>query len=336
MAPTIRPLALGLIDEMTELVAVCPQDARIDGLPSPPVAILRYGRARWPFGRRRIAALAGELGKGGTALLHSLDAGAAGLTGRLARLTGLGYMVSCYSLAEVAALPRRDECLRAVLGASEPICRRLQAKRRLYGDRIRLLRPGVYQAPRATCFSRAAHSTAIVAGGPMNVSEPLETAIRAFRSLDERGYDCAFFVIGSGAADRQLRACTAKLGLLGKLTFVDQKDAWQLPGIFKAADVYVSTRTGGNVDFHSLLAMAGGIPVLAAEAGASDFLTDGETAVIFKPRDAKDLATKLAALLDDHAAAGSLVDKALAHLRANHSLPGMIAALTDIYRRAGT
>ncbi len=158
--------------------------------------------------------------------------------------------------------------------------------------------------------------------------------LRSFADLIRRKLDCVFFVVGNGRADGQLRLSADKLGLRGELTFVDRQPLRLLPEMFKAADIYVAPVPSRGIDMPSLLAMAAGIPVLAAGEGAADFFIDGQTMLRFKQGNPADLAGKLASLMDDHAMAARLAESALEHLRTCHSPAGVVAALTRIYRKA--
>ncbi len=80
--------------------------------------------------------------------------------------------------------------------------------------------------------------------------------------------------------------------------------------------------------------MAGGVPVLAAADGSSDFLIDGETAMLFERGDAGDLTAKLTALLDDPRKAREQAERALSYLHEHHSAPGMVSELARIYRES--
>jgi phosphatidylinositol alpha-1,6-mannosyltransferase len=176
---------------------------------------------------------------------------------------------------------------------------------------------------------------AIVAGGPLADLEAFDAVLQCFAELALRKFDCVFFVLGSGPAERRLRRRAAELKLLGQLTFADCHPLGQLTGIFKAADVYISPVVQRAVDVRSLLAIAAGVPVLAAAGeGANDFLRDGQTAISFAPGAAAELTVKLASLLDDYASARSLADSAIQYIHENHSPAVHVVGLAHLYRQA--
>ncbi len=330
----LQPLAIGLMDELIEIVALCPAGADVQELPSPPVETVFCGRTR-RFGlfTRAVEALARELRRRKVRLLHALDAGAWPLTVELGRLAGLNCIVSSRGLADVQALRRWRRSVTAVLAGSQPIRDALLARRVAPAERVELVRPGVYQVRGASCFPGGEVRISIVAGGPMDDLASFEAVIRCFAALKRSGRDYVFFLMGNGRAERRLRNLAEALGLRAELTFVDRQPPRLLPEIFKAADIYVAPVPDRSIDMPCLLAMAAGVPVLAAKGGASDFLIDGQTALRFARGDAADLTAKLTGLLDDRAAAVGLAEGALAHLRAHHSPAGAVTAVTRIYRQ---
>ncbi len=336
LSRTLEPVAIGLIDELVELLVICPQAADCSGLPAPPVEVVRYGRLRrWPFRGRTIDWLAGEIKSRKVQLLHALDASGVHLTRELARRTDLPYLISSYALGDARRLGGLDDhLLAAVLAASQAIRSEFLAGRGASAEKIRLVRPGVYQVQRPTCFSEPDRSVAIIAGGNMDHFGAFEAVLRTFVELRRRQYDCVFFLIGKGRAEKRLREQAKQLRLRQEVTFVDRQPGRQMPGIFKAADVFISPTSSREVDTWALLAMAAGVPVLAAADGVCDFLIDQRTAVCFKQGNSAELTAKLTALLDDRDAARRLAADALAYTREHHSPADMVAALRDIYRQA--
>jgi glycosyltransferase involved in cell wall biosynthesis len=220
-----------------------------------------------------------------------------------------------------------------VLAGSEAVRRELVEQRVSPPSKVHLVRPGVYQERHATCFEQADNTASIVAGCELDDLPAFAAVLRALADLRGRGYECLLFVIGEGKAERELRMLCDELNLRQDLTFVEHQCGKNLVDIFKAADIYVAPSPVAGVDMGTLLAMAGGVPVLAARGGSSDFIIDGQTAGTFRSADAHDLADKLAHFLDDHAAARALAESALGYLRENHSAAKMVAAIAQIYRQ---
>jgi glycosyltransferase involved in cell wall biosynthesis len=268
-------------------------------------------------------------------LLHGLDGSAAVLTRALARRAGLGYLLSSYSVDDAWRLGDAGRGASGVLAASEPIRQALISHGAAPPGRIHLMRPGVYHVRRATCFSDPDHSTAIVAGGTLDDQPAMEAVLLCFCELVARKLDCVFFIMGAGRSERRLRRRAEELNLRHHLTFTGCPPMGELTGIFQAADVYVAATGQDQIDMRSLLAMAAGVPVLAAGGdGVSDFLRDGETVMSFTPGDAGELTVKLAMLLDDRASARALADSAIQYIHDNHSPAANVAALARICRQS--
>ncbi len=336
LAPTLKPLAIALIDELVELHVFCPPEADARMLPSPPVELVRYERPRWWALHSRLADdLAAEMRARRVQLVHALEAGTAPLVHKLAPAAGTGYVISSCRLGDAQRLHGKlDARVRAVLAASEQVQRDLLGRRVISAERIHLLRPGLVRVRRATCFHDPDHAVAIVVGASSESFSGLDAVLKSFARLKSGKYDCVFFIVGAGRAERRLRSLAEELGLKADLTFADRQPAWQLMGILRAADLYVSPAPADGVDMEALLAMAAGVPVVSVDSGVSDFLKDGRTTLMFRRGDAAELTTKLASLLDDHAAARGLAETALEYLGVHHSPTGMAEKTAGIYRRA--
>ncbi|MEI7834886.1 MAG: glycosyltransferase family 4 protein [Planctomycetota bacterium] len=328
-ARALPTMAIGLIDEMTEVLVLCPWGVDTQALPAPVIQVVRYRSHRWLpwlWGR----GLTQELVRRDIGLLHCLEGSALGVTRHLAKAAALPYVVSCYSLAEARALAP-DPWQYGCLAASEPIARELT--RRHPPESVFLVRPGVFRSGAVRPPRRAGRSAAIMAGGGrFDDPRAFEGVLKAFQLLKQRGGDCLFFLLGSGPAEHAIRRHAGSLGLLGDLTFIDYAGAAQLTEILKAANVYISARAGKGVDLGALQAMAAGIPVFAAGEGGSDFLLDGQTAIFFRGQDGQDLADKIDALLANPESGDVLVRGAEALLEKQHSPAAMIGQLVRIYR----
>ena len=326
----LRHLVVALLDHPMPLALICPSGQDGTDLPVPPLEMIEYGPMRLPFFRSRsIEALGRRVHAAGLTLLHALDGEALPLTQHLAAKADLEYVAGAYSLRhDVRAADHR---CRALLAASTAIRQMLVESHAAPAEMIHLLRPGVHQVRSASCFADPNHATAIVASGELDRLGPFSAVLEAFAQLKQAGRECVFFLIGSGRAERRLRRQAEKLDLMEDLTFVGRQEGGQLAGILQAADIFVSPVPTNRLDIEVLTAMGAGVPVLTAGSPAADFVIENQTALTFPAGDSVDLAIKLFSLLDDHAAARSLAEAALAHLRDNHSPAGMADELLQLY-----
>jgi len=332
-ARVLQPLAVGLMDELVELSVMCPPAPASQpplGMPCEVVACPVRG---WlGFRESGIERMGENLRRWKVDLIHAVDPSAGELASQVALDQKLPYVMSSFDLADARRLGEAAREADLLLAASQPIADALAA-RGCAESRIRLLRPGVFHVRHATCFQEPGNSVAIVAGGPLENFSAFDAVLRCFAELAARNFDCVFFVIGSGRAERKLRQQALRLNLGPRITFIDALSMEQLARIFQDADIYITPAVQGAIDMQSLLAMAAGVPVLAAAGeGANDFLRDAQTVISFPCGNHEELTARLSAILDDRAAARALAESALEYLRLNHSAAGNVTALAGIYR----
>jgi len=331
LAPVIRHLTVGLLDEPIQTFFACPNDAESVDIPSPPIQIIRYQNPILSlFLNRSIDAIVEQIDGIGISLIHALDTDSLDIARAVSSRLDLDYIVNVYSLH--LNIKHCDIRCRAILAASDPIRQALLKIRSIPTEIVHLLRPGVHQASEPTCFVKTNQSVAIIAGGSLDNYKHFTTVLEAFNLLRETHNNCIFFIVGEGPAERHLRKLANELKLTEDLTFIGYKSADEINGILRAADIYISPVPTDRVDINLLSAMAAGVPVLAAGARACDFIIDGQTALAFQPADAAEITAKLSSLLDDHDFARRLAKNALAYLKEIHSPSKMIAEILQLYR----
>jgi len=333
MGQALRPLAVGLMSEMVELIVAAPVEADLREVPIPPVEVVHYPPSGWfRSAKADVAELAKELTRRHVDILHSLDVRQATLTMQLADLCSLPHVVSCDTFDGAEHLRRHDRFPDVVVAASDIIAADLRERLHLPGDRICLVRPGVHQDGRVSCFGDPSKIASIVIDGRSGSLSALEAAVRAFAEARRREIDCVCFLIGAGRVERRLRRLGESLQVRQELTYVDSPVISQMPGILSGADIYVTPRPTGKVDVWALMAMASGTVVLAADA-PEDFFIDGRTVELFAKGDVVDLTEKLMGLLTDRDRARRLAAQAVKHVQVNHSPADMVAAVVGAYRK---
>lgn len=330
----LRPLAIGLADELVKITLVREGPGGDDDALEPGIETVHYQRRLFAPRARTVAELARKLSAGKIDLLHALDAASTRLTARVARSAGMKYVVSSHAVGDGASLGTLGGQCAALLASSTAIRNDLVEHHVSAAERIRLMQPGVYRVRSPACFCTSGRTVAIVAGGAMDTPAPWQAVLETFAELRLREYDCLFFIVGSGTGERRTRRLARQLDLLGRVTFIDEQVASQFGGIVKAADVYISAAPSRELDIRTLLAMANGSAVLAAHDTTGDFIVDGQTALVFTPGDQAELTTKLVAMLDDPQATRALAAVALAYVAEHHSPTASLGALSEVYRTA--
>ncbi|MFP4105404.1 MAG: glycosyltransferase family 4 protein [Phycisphaerae bacterium] len=333
MGKFLTSLVVGLMDEIVRVTIFCPESADVSELPEPPVEVARYrNRGLLGMPSRELERLADEITDRKIRILHALDVGSAKLAGKLSELSSLPLIVTANKLGDSRRLRKLPGHLKCIMAGSEQIQLDLATHKVVPVADVLLVRPGGYLVRHATCFNELDSVSAVVVGGPMDQPEHYQAVLEAYRAVRGSDPPVGLFIIGNGRAEPRIRKEMEKLGLRQEITFVDRMKTSTLPGIFKAADVYISPSPMKRLDIPSFLAVSAGVPVLAAHGGGTDFLIDGRTALRFNPGDADDLTRKLRNILEDHAFARQIAENALDYLRENHSASAMVSAVAGAYR----
>ncbi len=332
----LGPLAVGLCDEFVELTLVCPEAADLRDLPSPPVKIIKHLPVRWPIlhgyriNQLKKAVLQAFPKK--PHLIHALDAASVPMARRLAQRCGVDHVATAWSLGDCKHMGILHHRPAAVLATDRAVADDIMRHHWNPTDRIEVVPPGVHQVLKATCFTDPSRCATIILSGPRDNAPGFVTAIESFGELLESDYDCSFFIIVGGKAERQLRRLVEQLGLRHEVTFVDRKPMSRLPGIFKASDIYISAGPDQKLDVHALLAMSAGVPVLAAKKAVGAFVHNTDTAIVFDPNDRKSLTAELIGLLENHDRARSTAQNSLDYLKEHHTAAKMVLSHLNLYK----
>lgn len=121
-----------------------------------------------------------------------------------------------------------------------------------------------------------------------------------------------FLIAGRGPEEARLLESIKRMGLLGKVLLVGQREP--LP-LLKSLDVYVQSSWGEGMGSVLIEAAACGVPIAATSAGGiPEVVEDGKTGLLAPPRDAEKLADAIIRLIDDRGLAKRLADEGLRRL----------------------
>lgn len=155
--------------------------------------------------------------------------------------------------------------------------------------------------------------------------EGLDTLLRAAALLKEQGSPVHVLLIGDGPERRNLEVLAHDLGIADTTTVTGRIPFHQVHRYYLALDVFCVPRTAARVSdlvtpLKPVEAMASGIPVVASDVGGlRDLLVDPASGanpsgqrygVLVKPEDPHDLATAVAGIVADPAAAAEMASRA--------------------------
>ena len=125
-------------------------------------------------------------------------------------------------------------------------------------------------------------------------------ALKAFRQLRQRGYDCRLLIAGTGPQEREVRRyiATRRLGGVELLGRISDEDKIRY---FATADIYISPATGQeSMGVVLLEALASGTPIVCSDIhGYRSVVRRGEQGLLVPPRDVTALTDALGQLLSD-------------------------------------
>lgn len=209
----------------------------------------------------------------------------------------------------------------------------------LGGAALRVISCGVelarFAAPRADRIARRA-ALGLPAGdvvfayvGRLDVEKRVDILVRAIAQLGRPGVD--LLVVGRGREAGALTRLARALGIGDRVIFTGFVPPVRLPDLLACADYFAMA---GDVELQSIAtleAMAAGLPVLAAAAGAlPELVADGVNGALFRANDPADAAAGMAALI----AAGDrwhVMSRASRTQAASHDLRFTVDAYRTLY-----
>jgi glycosyltransferase involved in cell wall biosynthesis len=194
-----------------------------------------------------------------------------------------------------------------------------------------LFRPTVPVTP-ASASRRPAHPIKdILYVGRLVEQKNLATLIVAAGKLVGR-FDLRLTLVGDGPLRGRLEALAGTLGVpMRFLSFVDHQ---KLPEFLAGADAFVLPSVIEGHPKALLEAMSCGVPCLASDVeGVRSMVTDGETGLLFDPRDPDALAAGLERVLTDEEFARNLGERARARVVERFDLASLVAREIALLRR---
>ncbi|MEQ8176560.1 MAG: glycosyltransferase [Syntrophomonadaceae bacterium] len=163
-----------------------------------------------------------------------------------------------------------------------------------------------YEAPNSTRTSLGLPNLPIILYvGRIDREKSLDTLVKAAPTILNKR-PAHFVFCGGGSLLERLKKQTARSGLADYITFCGQLDHQDetLPRIYQLADCFVMPSCCETQSIVTLEAMAAGLPIVAAAAGAlPELVANGENGYLFRPGDHHDLARKVGLILDNPALA---------------------------------
>jgi glycosyltransferase involved in cell wall biosynthesis len=147
------------------------------------------------------------------------------------------------------------------------------------------------------------HATILAYTGRLLRGKGLESALEAFALLARTRPGLHLLLVGSGAGqslsvEEPLRRAAQEAGLADRVSFTGRVE--NVDEFLRASDVFVFPSVFEALGLSLIEAAASGLAAVGARTGGIvDVIEDGRSGLLFEPGDVRDLAGRLAALVDD-------------------------------------
>lgn len=330
----LRHLLVGLADESIPAALICPGGFDTESVAPAPAALFTHPLIDWPLmDHLGVERLAWQVEKFKPTILYCLCESRAGLTRRLARRLDVPYMLLIDSLDKrIQRLSlSAHRCARIIVPA-EAIRTHAALALPRFADRVSLIHMGTFVDTDTMCFADPSRLPSLVVAHPLDRLADFETFFKAVKALQTDGREFMVVLMGAGPAEHALRRFLIAQGLLDVVTIVPVLDPWR--SAVAAGDIFVQPQPLQRFSAFMLEAMAVGTAVAGCWGGVDDLVIPNQTAAVFEPNSEPGIRQVLEQLLDDHDYARRLAMTAQEHIRARHSVSGMIAAILTMFLEA--
>jgi phosphatidyl-myo-inositol dimannoside synthase len=165
-----------------------------------------------------------------------------------------------------------------------------------------------------------------------------ELVIQALPAICAQCPDVTYLIVGRGAHEGHLRSLTQELGLANSVRFCGYVSSDELPGYYRAADIYVMpSMNEGDVEGFGISfieAAACSTPSIGSRSGGiPDAISDGVTGYLVEPSDVAGVANRIMCLLSDERLRCKMGDSARANAVANFSPAMFSQSLITVFQQ---
>ena len=330
----IRRLLVGLTGTARATALVCPSGIDSQTILCPSVERIEHPALQLPiFWHQNRKILMDHLLRFKPTILHAFSPGQAHLARWLANQLQLPYIVTTHkALSRRSRLHRSLHHAAKVIAPSQPIADGLSQKSSSLESLVERVNIGCFVEDQCSCFSRSENVASLIAVHPLNSLKLFMPFLNAVRHLVLDGLEVMVGIMGTGRAEKAIRAHIRKLGLTSMITVIPP--IRPMHHILSGADIFIHLSDSRSFDAQLLEAMAVGLAVAGSPETTSGLLQDGQTAAFWDGQDELNIYACLKNLLGQREKSRQLAQNAQAHLRAYHSVSQMVEKLTTTYIEA--
>ncbi len=144
--------------------------------------------------------------------------------------------------------------------------------------------------------------------------------------------DTLFAIVGSGPAERELKALALQLGIERHVIFAGPRG--DMPGVYASLDVFILPSLDEGTPISILEAMAAGKPVIATRVGGiPKIIVPDQTGLLIEARDSSAIRNAIVRVLESPDFASKLGDRARAWVAERFAAEAMAQQYFDLYRQ---
>jgi hypothetical protein len=252
--------------------------------------------------------------------------------------------------SDINIYPFRNRCTRqATIWALRRVDRLITVSRRLRENVVTLAGPLDAEVvhngadptrfapiPKRDCRSRLnlpLEKKIVLFVGNLFSVKGVEYLLKAFAKLEL--FNTTLYVVGDGVLREPLCSLAANLGIQQSTVFVGQKPHEEIPLWLSAADCLVMPSLSEGLPTLLAEAILCRVPIVATEVGGiPEILSQGDNAVLVRPKDSVALADAIRAQLAADRRSFGAVDQAEASARAKLTWEANAEKTLAVYRRA--
>ena len=327
-------LVVGLIDERVRVAQVVPEGLASEDLSAFGDQVIWRESTISMLNQRRIIGLDEELGALGVDLIHAMDGRLwrGGL--KLAGALDVPIVLTANSMLDVRLsqqlLPSQDPVRVAVTAVTEPI---MQAIRPHAPADMLLATVGTGVSSHEACASapEPGQALCVIVCGNGEMDGDYEALLSGIADFVTRHPTSQFFFDGQGSGQHQIWKAASALGLLGNISLTPRRLGHR--EVLLKSHALIHPQALGKARCLTLRAMARGLPVIAKQDPALDYLLDNQNAVVLDDPSAGDWTAELDRLIDEPNTFTELGRSASRWIRDQRPSSYQINGILDVYRR---
>lgn len=166
--------------------------------------------------------------------------------------------------------------------------------------------------------------------GRLDKEKKVEILIKSIPFID-KSLPFHLVIEGKGQLENYLKDLTLELGITNRVSFIGFVHENELTSLYALSTVFVMPSTAELQSLVTMEAMALGLPVIGAKAGALPYLIKhGVNGYLFEPDDPRDLARKIEHILKDHELCKKMSAESISLIK-EHDINNIVAKMEHIY-----